>query len=395
LTPSIGGTVRALRQHQNDSVPLGVACALLLALTNPTLAKIATTSLPGTVSIEGWQFKANSDGQLGLARADSRRWTISAPTMTDPQGLFVSANPDGETPTVHLVPEQSPDTKWAFEFLNDFGPNPTTGTTGYRFRMKVAEGPFQDWYIGVDPLPAASATPAWRPLKLVQDRRLAAGIEYITAFHRGEHSMRHRRGGTNMRASSSRYMWTLGLPIALVCALLLGLTRVAMAGYQAKKQVAQLSLDGWQLKAEDGQLGLAQTDAGKWYASAPVVTDEKGLYVSSDPDGKQPTVYLVKDKGAHVNWAFEFVEQWKPKPAGREEGLSNANKIVGKKGFRFKMKVAEGPFKDWYVAVDPLSAEAKADPKQAPKWRPLKLVQDAKSAAEFVYVDIEYSVGHK
>jgi hypothetical protein len=369
-------------------------------MTSPASAKIATTSLPGTVSIEGWQFKANSDGQLGLARADSRRWTISAPTMTDPKGLFVSANPDGETPTVHLVSEQGLNAKWAFEFLDDFGPTRTSGTEGYRFRMKVAEGPFKDWYIGVDPLPASAMTsphlaPQWRPLKLVQDRKLAAGIEYITAFRRSRHSVGHRTGGTNMRASAWRYVWTLGLPVVLVCALLLGLARTAMAGYQAKKQVAQLSLDGWQLKAEDGQLGLAKTDPVKWYASAPVITDEKGLYISADPEGLQPTVHLVKDKGAHVNWAFEFVEQWNPKPAGREEGLSNADKIVGKKGFRFKMKVAEGPFKDWYVAVDPLSPEAKADPKQAPKWRPLKLVQDAKSAAEFVYVDTEYSVGHK
>ena len=198
-----------------------------------------------------------------------------------------------------------------------------------------------------------------------------------------------------MRASASRYVWRLGLPIVLVCALLLGLARVAIAGYQAKKQVAQLTLDGWQLKVEDGQLGLAKTDPVKWYASAPVITDEKGLYISADPDGKNPTVQLVKDKGAHVNWAFEFIEQWNPKPAGRNEGLSNADKLVGRKGFRFKMKVAEGPFKDWYVAVDPLPAEAKADPEKLPKWRPLKLVQDAKSTAEFVYLDTEYSVGHK
>ena len=183
--------------------------------------------------------------------------------------------------------------------------------------------------------------------------------------------------------------------LGLACAMLIGLGSVAAAGYQAKKQIAQLSLDGWQFKAEDGQLGLAKADTGKWFANAPTITDEEGLFVSADPDGTNPTVHLVKDKGAHVNWAFEFLEQWKPKPAPRSEGLSNASKVVGKKGFRFKMKVAEGPFKDWYVAVDPLPADAKEDPAKLPKWRPLKLVQDEKSAAEFEYVDTEYSVGHK
>ena len=190
----------------------------------------------------------------------------------------------------------------------------------------------------------------------------------------------------------NRVHWRVGFTFILVS---LGVNTASFAGYQAKKQVGKLTLDGWQLRAEDGQLGLSKTDAGKWLAGAPTITDAHGLYISADPDGKTPTVHLVKEKGAHANWAFEFLEEWKPGRAGLKEGRSNSHYLVGRQGFRFKMKVAEGPFKDWYVAVDPLPAEVKEDPTKLPKWRPLKLVDDAKSAAEFEYVDTVYSVGHK
>lgn len=170
----------------------------------------------------------------------------------------------------------------------------------------------------------------------------------------------------------------------------------AWAGFQAKAQIGKLSLNGWQLQAKDGQLGLAQIDSGKWYASAPTITNESGLFISADPAGKTPGLHLVKGKGPHVQWAFEFTERWKPGEATREEvGISNAGLLVGDSGFSFKMKLAEGPFKDWYVAVDPLPPEAKDDPAKVPAWRPLKLVQDPQAAAEFDYRDTHYEVGHK
>ena len=104
---------------------------------------------------------------------------------------------------------------------------------------------------------------------------------------------------------------------------------------------------------------------------------------------------MIKDKGPHGNWAFEFSETWQPEKAGPNEGKSNAQLLVGKSGFRFKMKLAEGPFKNWYVGVDALPPEAKRDPKKVPDWRPLKLVSDSKSAAVFDYFEAEYEIGHK
>jgi hypothetical protein len=170
---------------------------------------------------------------------------------------------------------------------------------------------------------------------------------------------------------------------------------MTMAGFQVKKYIGKLSVDGWQLKAQEGQLGLAKVDSGRWMASAPAITDKKGLFIAGDPDGKTPTVHLVKENGPHAKWAFEISETWKPNKAGREEGKSNAHILVGESGFRFKMKVAEGPFKNWFVGVDALPPETKSDPVKVPAWRPLKLVQNPKLAAEFEYHEDHYEVGHK
>jgi hypothetical protein len=160
------------------------------------------------------------------------------------------------------------------------------------------------------------------------------------------------------------------------------------ASIQVKSKVGRLTYDSLELEERDGRLGLAKVDAGTWEASAPTITDPKGRFISVDPDGKDPTIHLAKEKGTHTNWAFEFTKRWSPNPT--RQGQTTMFK--GQSGFQFKMKVAEGPFKDWYVAVDPLSPEAQKDPEKAPKWRALKLVKDPKEAAEFLYEDTSYRV---
>ena len=159
------------------------------------------------------------------------------------------------------------------------------------------------------------------------------------------------------------------------------------ASIQIKSKVGRLSYESLQLEEQDGKLGLAKVDAGVWNASAPTITDPKGRFIAVDPDGNEPTVRLVKEKGTHTHWAFEFTKQWSPTPLREDRTM-----YKGSRGFQFKMKVAEGPFKDWYVAVEPLPPEAEEDPEKAPKWRALKLVKDPKEAAEFQYEDTSYRV---
>ncbi len=185
----------------------------------------------------------------------------------------------------------------------------------------------------------------------------------------------------------TRFPLVAGLVVLLSLTIGAGVT---MAGRQFKWQSGKLSVDGWQLSSQNGQLGLAKTQSGKWLASAPTITDQNGQYIASDPDGKAATVHLCKDKGPHVKWAFEFLGRFEPE---RREGSSHDKFWVGKSGFRFKMKLAEGPFQNWYVGVDALSPETQRDPEKVPAWRPLKLVQDPTKAAEFEYVDTEYRIG--
>jgi hypothetical protein len=182
--------------------------------------------------------------------------------------------------------------------------------------------------------------------------------------------------------------------LGFVVCLTLGVGQT-MAGHQVKKHVGALSCEGLQLKSQDGQLGLAKTDSEIWFVSAPTITDAKGLFLCGDPEGKAPTVHLDKERGSYGNWAFEFSEKWQPEKAGLKEGRSNAHLLAGKSGFRFKMKLADGPFKNWYLGVAPLPAEAKRDPEKVQAWRPLKLVQDPKSAAVFDYCEAQFEVGHK
>jgi hypothetical protein len=206
--------------------------------------------------------------------------------------------------------------------------------------------------------------------------------------------------------------------LALGCVTILSVTisaGVVLAGFQVKRQIGRLRVGDCQLETREGRLGLAKCDSGKWSASAPTIMDANGRYIAIDPEGKSPTIHLVKEKGSHANWAFEFTHKVEPGKAGRNEGLSNAHLLVGKSGFSFKMKVAnEGPFKNWYVGLDPLMPDTKVnsasvdDPKSAlspsevksnlaktPEWRALILVQDPKAAINFEYIDTEYEVGHK
>jgi hypothetical protein len=181
----------------------------------------------------------------------------------------------------------------------------------------------------------------------------------------------------------------------LVAVGMIAFVDATLGGFQIKRQIGKLSLGGWQLKSRDGQLGISQIESGKWSISAPTITDASGLFIAGDPAGKTATVHLLKEKGPHAHWAFEFTQTLKPQKAGPSEGLSNANKLVGKSGFCFRMKLVDGPVKGWYASVDAVPGEPTTVPSKAADWRPLKLVQDPKLATEFEYVDAEYEVGHK
>ena len=163
----------------------------------------------------------------------------------------------------------------------------------------------------------------------------------------------------------------------------------AGAAVQGKKHLCALSVGGWQLSEKDGRAYLAEARRGKaekWYVSAPTVTDQGGRALSADPKGRSPSVHLVRDKGPHTRWTFEVLTHFHPRPARDEPRLKE-----GVSGIQFKLRVAGGPYKGWYVA-----AEGQEKGKGRDRvLRPLKLVKDRSEAAVFTYVEVKYEVDHK
>ncbi|MGD0783694.1 MAG: hypothetical protein ABR915_04440 [Thermoguttaceae bacterium] len=168
--------------------------------------------------------------------------------------------------------------------------------------------------------------------------------------------------------------------------------RAVWAAFQAKERLYELSWNGWQFVERDGRLGVSrEAPRSRWFVAVPTIKSEPGLFVSGDPDGKEPFLRLVKEKNGQANWALELTQQWSPSSTRYE----HRDYQVGMSGFRFKMKQAEGPFKDWHVAVGPPRAASQGEAEQAPAWRPLVLVKDASEAAEFEYKSVHYYIGHK
>ena len=124
----------------------------------------------------------------------------------------------------------------------------------------------------------------------------------------------------------------------------------------------------------------------QWYVSAPTIKSQSGKFLGNDPEGRTPSVCLVKDKGANTRWAFDIVDHISP---GRDR--SERTFKVGPSGFQFRAKMADGPFKNWYLAAEEPN-ERKGD---GPVTRRLKLVRDVKEATVFTYIDANYYVDHK
>jgi hypothetical protein len=108
-------------------------------------------------------------------------------------------------------------------------------------------------------------------------------------------------------------------------------------------------------------------------------------FLACDPEGRIPSVQLVKDKGASTRWTFDNLSNLNPGAAREERGRFKE----GLEGFRFRIMMAEGPFKGWY-----LTCEGPPEGKDTAPRR-LKLVRDARDATVFTYIETNYFVDHK
>jgi hypothetical protein len=137
---------------------------------------------------------------------------------------------------------------------------------------------------------------------------------------------------------------------------------------------------------------LPRGSASRWYVSAPTIRSQSGRLLAGDPEGRNPTVHLVGEKAANTRWVFEFVSTLQPQSWVTQ---TRERHKEGPSGFTFRVKMAEGPFQDWYLAAGEPPVQRGEGQDQAPALQPLKLVPDVEGATIFTYIKVNYRVEHK
>lgn len=180
---------------------------------------------------------------------------------------------------------------------------------------------------------------------------------------------------------------------------------LVMGGIQRSRMIGALSVEGgWVLRLEDEQLFLIQPQGDSsrqreaemirgWTINAPTIRAPSGnRFLAVDPEGKSHRVLLDRKNGEHSEWKFHIQSRVTPQrvSGGLREGDSR---------YTFKISVAKGPFKDWWVGVEDLPDEpSKGDSPvtgQTPRRRILKLFEDSQKAVLFKYNEASYEVHHK
>jgi hypothetical protein len=188
--------------------------------------------------------------------------------------------------------------------------------------------------------------------------------------------------------------------LVVLAAVFLAGAGIAGAAVQGRDRVYWLGTGDWQLCEKGGEVSLVESRWDRsdrlpkdrrheWSVSAPTIKSESGKFLGSDPDGRNPTVHLVGEKGGNTRWVFEFVTTLSPGRSREETRMKE-----GPSGFTFRVKLAEGPFKDWYLAAEAPPAQKDRKGKD-PATRRLKLVRDVKAATVFTYIEENYFVDHK
>lgn len=199
--------------------------------------------------------------------------------------------------------------------------------------------------------------------------------------------------------------------LAAFCIVLMALcvVTIAVAGFQHKESVCQLTVDeSEELCLHDGRICLASNrwadalvrqDAASqnpgaevrlsyWRLNAPTIWSGRGSYLSRDPNDKELHLVLDSKKGEHTEWAFDFIKQEHSRRAGigLREGFERST---------FRLVVANGTFKGYYVGADAFGTELEQAKRREPAFRALKLVKDKRDAIKFDYIETKYWTTHK
>ncbi len=172
---------------------------------------------------------------------------------------------------------------------------------------------------------------------------------------------------------------------------------------QTKKFVGSLTTsDGASLAEKNGRLVLVYDRRGSnvqldvlnvWKISSPYLQTAKGRYLAIDQSEDEVKVFLTEKPADSAKWGIEVLETTSPtRPT--KGSIDERRMLVGTSESRFRLSLADGRFKGFYLAAN-IPNEESVPKGTLPTMLTFKVVKDPKSALTFDYVDTTYAIDHK
>ena len=134
---------------------------------------------------------------------------------------------------------------------------------------------------------------------------------------------------------------------------------IVQASIQLHHSVNRITYGTWELTYSGQEAGMTfirdvskEQRGGMWTISAPTIQTHAGKYLSGDPNGKQPVVVMTDKKSEFTVWGFEILGRHTPHGVDYKDGNT---------GYDFRITLANGPYKDWFVGMSELTEEQKKD----------------------------------
>jgi hypothetical protein len=172
---------------------------LLLLLSGSSDAGIQVQRHLGELDVEGWLLCAQEGkvylvelrwaGRKGVPKTVPNGWTVSSPTLSNPTGWLLAADPADASPYIHSNAGKGEHAHWGIEVQERilpkrYGGGLKEGKSGLTFKLRRSGGKFDGWYVAAEKLSAEQEKrlgrePVLRALKLERDPKQAVGFTYF------------------------------------------------------------------------------------------------------------------------------------------------------------------------------------------------------------------------
>ena len=178
-----------------------------------------------------------------------------------------------------------------------------------------------------------------------------------------------------------------------------------MGAIQVKKFVGELKTsDGWLLAEKNGRVVLVAANGPGmptprdvepvWHISLPQLQTPEGQYLAIDETDAGIRLSLSVKKTASTRWMLDVVSST-PAKHPKKGSVDERQMLEGSSTKSFRLRLFDGPHENWFLAAEPVKADADAKSKSKPTYREWRITQDPKQAIQFDYVDAHYSIHHK